>query len=301
MSGPERVAVVGAGLIGGSVVRRLAALGRPATVVDPRVEGAAGRVPADADLVVVAVPLAAMPSVLARVADEAPAAVVVDLGSVKGTVAAQAAAAGLEGRWVGAHPMAGSEHSGFEHSTADLLLGATWAVTRGPGPVADVVRWIIATFEATVLVLDAAEHDRSVALVSHAPHVLANALLETVGTAVVGGGPAAALLAAGSFRDGTRVAGRDPERTRAMLADNSAALGPVLDDLVALLQDYRRDLADPDALAARLAAVTARADAVRRPRPAWAPCPDLDAVLADPAGPVLVRSGADGLESAPAG
>jgi prephenate dehydrogenase len=296
----ERVTVVGAGLIGGSVVRRLAALGRTATVVDPALAGAAGAadaVPADAELVVVAVPLAAMPSVLADVARQAPQAVVVDLGSVKGAVAAQAADAGLGTRYVGAHPMAGSEHSGFDHSSADLLVGATWAVTRGPGPVADVARWVVETFGATVVVVDADAHDRSVALVSHAPHVLANALLQVVETA---DDPVAAFLAAGSFRDGTRVAGRDPDRTLAMLADNAAALGPVVDDLVALLQDYRADLADPAALAARLAAVTERADAVRRPQPAWAPCPDLaEAVAAD--GPVLVRRGVAGLESAPAG
>lgn len=295
----ERVAVVGAGLIGGSVVRRLAALGTPAAaVVDPGLPEAGQDVPADADLVVVAVPLDAMPDVLGRVRDQAPHAVVVDLGSVKGAVAEQAAEAGLGERYVGVHPMAGSEHTGYDHSSADLLVGATWAVTRGAGPVAGVVRWVVDTFAATVVVVDADEHDRAVALVSHAPHVLANALLEVVATATGAAGAVPAHLAAGSFRDGTRVAGRDPGRTRAMLAGNAAALGPVLDDLLALLHAYRDELDDPAALGDRLAAVADRADAVRRPAPGWRPCPDLDAALAAH-GPVAVRRGSDGLEAAP--
>ncbi|MFB9313263.1 prephenate dehydrogenase, partial [Nocardioides plantarum] len=250
-------------------------------------------VPADRDVVVLAAPLHVIVRALAAVAADAPDAVIVDVGSVKGTVRDAVVAQGLEARWVGAHPMAGTELSGFAHADAGLLVGASWGVTRGDGPVADVVRWLVDVFAATVVVLDADAHDRSVALVSHAPHVLANALLEVVETA---GDPAAAQLAAGSFRDGTRVAGRDPLRTRNMLADNAAALGPVLDDLVALLQRYRRDLDDPVALAERLARVTTAADVVRRPEPAWQAAADLDAALAAP-GVLLVRAGPTGLET----
>ena len=299
-------AVVGAGLIGGSAARRLHALGADVVVVDPdpgtrAAAAAAGLavaevVPSDCALLVVATPLDVLPAVLADVAGRT-RAVVVDVGSVKATAAAAAEAAGLADRWVGCHPMAGTELSGFAHSSADLLVGATWAVTRGAGPVERVVSWLVESFEATVVVLDAEAHDRAVALVSHAPHVLANALLEVVEAAA---DPAAAHLAAGSFRDGTRVAGRDPLRSRNMLTDNAAALGPVLDDLVAVLRAYRRELDDAAALTDRLARVTAGADALRRPDLAWAPCPDLAAVLAGP-GAVVVRGGVSGLESAPAG
>ncbi|MDO9457956.1 prephenate dehydrogenase/arogenate dehydrogenase family protein [Nocardioides sp.] len=299
-----RVAVVGAGLIGGSIARRLVGLGAYVVVVDPdpgtrEAAAAAGlavaeTVPADRDLVVLAAPLDVIVATLPGVAAAAPDAVLVDVGSVKGTVRDACRDHGLESRWVGAHPMAGTELSGFDHADPGLLVDVSWAVTRGPGPVADVVRWVVDTFAATAVVLDADAHDRAVALVSHAPHVLANALLEVVERAA---DPAAAHLAAGSFRDGTRVAGRDPLRTRNMLADNAAALGPVVDDLVATLQDYRRDLDDRAALADRLAGVTAGADAVRRPEPRWQPCPDLDAALAGD-GPVLVREGVSGLESA---
>ncbi|WP_148613707.1 prephenate dehydrogenase [Nocardioides rubriscoriae] len=298
----RRTAVVGAGLIGGSLALRLRDLGVDVVVVDPdpgtRAAAAAvglvvaETVPGDRDLVVLAAPLDVIVAALPEVAAAAPDAVLVDVGSVKGTVRDACRAHGLEHRWVGAHPMAGTERSGFAHATASLLVGASWAVTRGAGPVADVVRWVVDTFDATAVVLDTDAHDRAVALVSHAPHVLANALLGVVEDAA---DPAAAHLAAGSFRDGTRVAGRDPLRTRNMLADNAAALGPVLDDLVVLLQHYRRELDDRAALAERLASVTAGADAVRRPEPGWRPCADLDAALAAP-GTTLLRRGPSGLE-----
>jgi prephenate dehydrogenase len=300
----SRPAVVGAGLIGGSVALRLHAQGLDVVVVDPdpatlAAAAAAGLrtaevVPSDRDLVVLAAPLHVIVRALPAVATDAPDAVLVDVGSVKGTVRDAVASHSLLSRWVGAHPMAGTELSGFAHADAALLVGASWAVTRGPGPVPDVVRWVVDTFEATVTLLDTDAHDRAVALVSHAPHVLANALLEVVEAAA---DPAAGHLAAGSFRDGTRVAGRDPVRTRNMLADNAAALGPVVDDLVALLQAYRRELDDPAALTERLARVTAAAGVVRRPEPAWGPCADLDAALAEP-GVLLVRAGAHGVETA---
>ncbi|MCW2813848.1 MAG: prephenate dehydrogenase [Nocardioides sp.] len=301
-----RTAVVGAGLIGGSLALRLRDLGADVVVVDPDAAtrdaaAAAGLVvaevvPADRDLVVLAAPLDVIVAALPALAAAAPDAVLVDVGSVKGTVRDACRAHGLEHRWVGAHPMAGTELSGFGHADAGLLVDASWAVTRGPGPVADVVDWVVAAFAATVVVLDADAHDRAVALVSHAPHVLANALLEVVTGAA---DPAAAHLAAGSFRDGTRVAGRDPIRTRNMLADNAAALGPVVDDLVAVLQTYRRELDDAAALAEHLARVSAAAGDVRRPVVAWRACGDLGAALAEP-GVLLVRGGVSGLEVAPA-
>lgn len=299
----SRVAVVGAGLIGGSLALRLRDLGTDVVVVDPDPatrEAARGAglvavetVPADRDLVVLAGPLDAIVDGLPAVAAAAPDAVLVDVGSVKGTVRDACRAHGLEPRWVGAHPMAGTEHSGFAHADPALLVGVSWAVTRGPGPVTDVVRWVVDAFDATAVVLDVDAHDRSVALVSHAPHVLANTLLEVVAAA---GDPAAAHLAAGSFRDGTRVAGRDPARTRNMLADNAAALGPVVDDLVAALQAFRADLDDRTALGDHLARVTAAAGGLREGGTVWRPCPDLGTALAG-VDSVLVRAAADGLET----
>lgn len=303
----SRVAVVGAGLIGGSVARRLQARDVDVVVVDPDAVTrdaatssglvAVERVPEDRDLVVLATPTDLIPGTLGRVADAAPHAVLVDVGSVKGAVRDAVEHADLTSRYVGTHPMAGTEHSGFVHSDADLLVGAPWAVTRGPGPVADVATWVLEHFEATVVLLDTGAHDRAVALVSHAPHVLANALLAVVGRAH---DPVAAHLAAGSFRDGTRVAGRDPLRTTSMLTGNAAALGPVLDDLVSTIQAYRDALDDTAVLADVLGSVAADSTHVREPVLVWRS----GAVLADLAvgdGSVLVRLGGSGLESAPVG
>lgn len=292
----QRVAVVGAGLIGGSVALHLLRHGVDVVVCDPdpdtqRAAAAAGLpvagvAPPDRDLVLVAAPLDALPGVLTSCGRHCPDAVVADLGSVKGPPATAAAAAGIAERYVGLHPMAGTEHSGFAHADADLLVDVTWAATRGTGPVADVAGWVAEVFAATVVVLDADEHDRSVALVSHAPHVLAQALLELVETAA--DLPAARHLAAGSFASGTRVAGTNPARTFNMLAENADALGLVLDRLLDSIGGYRADLGDPEALRARLEAVGARAAEVRRPETLWTPCPS-PSVAVDAPGATLVR------------
>ncbi len=286
----ERVAVVGIGLIGGSVATRLAALGRDVVVVDPlastrEAAAAAGlrvveSVPDDRDLVVVAAPLDLLADVLVEVAAGAPQAVVIDLGSVKEAPARAAGAAGLAERYVGVHPMAGSEHTGFEHSDELLLVGVTWAVTHGGGlaETVRVVEWVTTDFEATAVVLDTAEHDRAVARVSHAPHAVAHALLAVAERST---SPATAgLLAAGSFRDGTRVAGRNAVRTVNMLAENAAALAPVLDALVAELAALRAELDRPEVLLARLEEVAAGDRSVRRPDPDFTVCSSLVVAVA---------------------
>ena len=313
----ERVAVVGAGLIGGSIARRLGERGLDVVAVDPdagtRADAAAAglevgeQVPADRDLVILANPLDVMPAVLAQVASAAPDAVVIDVGSAKVVVRDAAAAAGLEHRYVGCHPMAGTEWSGFAHSDPELLVGATWAVTSSrladvDPLVVGVVGFLVEHFAATVTLLDAGEHDRAVALVSHAPHVLAHALLGVAEAAT--DLPAAVHLAAGSFRDGTRVAGRSPLRTYNMLVENTAALGAVVDDLIVALEGYRRDLDDPAALRARLDDAALRADAVRRPVVVWSPCGEpggLGGLVRDAresGSSYLVRRGEHGLEQA---
>jgi prephenate dehydrogenase len=137
---------------------------------------------------------------------------------------------GLGGRYVGAHPMAGTERSGFDASGADLLPGAPWAVTVAPGTHADHLLRVLALVTGPLagrarVVTDTA-HDEAVALVSHVPHVLATELLNLV--AAGAGRPLALGLAAGSFRDGTRVARTDPRRTEAMVAGNAAAVARAL-------------------------------------------------------------------------
>ncbi|WP_407318623.1 prephenate dehydrogenase/arogenate dehydrogenase family protein [Isoptericola halotolerans] len=245
---PGPVAVVGLGLIGGSLARLLAArdVDVVATDVSPATRAAARRAGltvaddvagcvADASLVVLATPLRAMATVAADVAEHAPAAATVtDVGSVKGPVRAEMAAAGLAGRYVGAHPMAGTERSGFDASDAALLDGVRWAVTvddgTDPGRLATVLALVTGSCAGTAAVLADDVHDEAAALVSHVPHVLATQLLNAVAGAPV---RAVALgLAAGSFRDGTRVALTDPARTEAMVSQNAAWVAPALRKVV---------------------------------------------------------------------
>ncbi|WP_402464263.1 prephenate dehydrogenase [Isoptericola aurantiacus] len=249
-STPGRVAVVGLGLIGGSLVRLLSARGVDvvATDVSAGTRAAARRerlTVADdvagcvtgADLVVLAAPLRAMPSVAEQVARHAPPdATVTDVGSVKGPVRAAAVAAGLGRRFVGAHPMAGTEHSGFDASDAELLDGATWAVTVDAAVepdrdrLATVLGLVTGPCAGRAVLLSDDVHDEAAALVSHVPHVLATQLLNAVAGAPVR--DVALRLAAGSFRDGTRVAYTDPARTEAMVTENGAWVAPVLRKVV---------------------------------------------------------------------
>jgi prephenate dehydrogenase len=244
-----RVVVVGLGMIGGSVARRLA----PDHQVrvwdtDPGTRRAAERaglqVSADlagAEIVVVATPLDAMPAVLSGLpTSDGP--LVTDVGSVKVPVLAAARAAGLAGRYVGGHPMAGVERSGFAASDPELLAGAVWVLTLEQDT--DLAGWLTVAELVTaaggrVLPTTAATHDEAQARISGLPHLLATALAVAGGT----GGALAGALAAGSFRDGTRVAGTRPELVAALCDGNRAALARVLDETLADLTGARDALA----------------------------------------------------------
>ena len=244
------VGVVGLGLVGGSLARLLAARGvdvvatdtDAGTRADARAVGLrvaddlAGLCAAGPDVVVLAVPLRAVRATAAELAPLlADDATLTDVGSVKGPVRAAAAAAGLGDRYVGAHPMAGTEHSGFAASDAALLDGAPWAVTVAepgegaadePRRLAQVLRLVTGPLGGTAAVVTDDRHDEAAALVSHVPHVVATQLLNAVAGAPVR--DLALGLAAGSFRDGTRVALTDPARTEAMVTENAAWVAPAL-------------------------------------------------------------------------
>ena len=258
-SAPRRVAVLGLGLIGGSLARRLLERGTAVVGWDPdaatreaaRSVGidvlAAAQDLADAavDLVVVAVPLRAVDQTAQLLAGIlAPHTVVTDVGSVKTPVRAAMVRAGLGAQYVGAHPMAGTEHSGFTASAADLLVGARWALTLDDDTSAHafllVASMITADFDGVVYPLTDDVHDEAAALISHVPHVVATELLNLVAHTAIR--PVAVGLSAGSFRDGTRVARTTPRRTQAMVTDNAAWVAPVLRRAIADLEQLVRAL-----------------------------------------------------------
>ncbi|HWM02290.1 MAG TPA: prephenate dehydrogenase/arogenate dehydrogenase family protein, partial [Actinophytocola sp.] len=176
-------------------------------------------------------------------------------------------------RFVGGHPMAGKETSGFRASDPHLFHGCAWVLCLGDGTSTEDWLDLAALFTglgARVVPATADEHDRAVAAVSHVPHLLASAL-----TAAMADDPLAAALAAGSFRDGTRVAATRPELIAAMCGGNAAAAGPALDQVLKILDDLRAALETPDPVAA-LRPLLAPASAARA---AWPPVPGEEAEL----------------------
>lgn len=274
-STPRRAGLVGIGLIGGSVGLALRSAGwhvtgtdtdpvRATRALELEVVDELGIDP-DAELTFVAVPVSAVPD--AAAAALAAGGVVTDVGSVK----ARVVAAVDHPRFVGGHPMAGSEAIGVDGARADLFDGAAWVLT--PTSSTDqqahaLVHSVVRSFGADVLTLAPAQHDRLVATVSHVPHLTAAALMQMAASR--GQSDAALLrLAAGGFRDMTRIAAGDPGMWLDVCADNRDAIVDVLDELVEGLQELRRvvDLGDPVGLERHLRA----AQQARRSLPLGAP------------------------------
>lgn len=267
------IGIIGLGLIGGSLARRLVERGVDVVAWNHRshpyaeAERAGIRCAATlADLVaarpetiVLCNPLKAMPAILAELKPLLDQAAVTgtdvtltDVGSVKGMVRDQVKAAGLGGRYVGAHPMAGNELSGWTAADPSLYDDALWAITVDEATDYRrflTVAWLItAGVGDRVIVLDDDTHDKVAALISHMPHVVATAMVNTL-TANPDRNIAAA-LAAGSWRDMTRVALTDPDRTRAMVEEDAENVERLLRDVasrllaVANLLHDERDLRD---------------------------------------------------------
>jgi prephenate dehydrogenase len=256
------VCVLGVGLIGGSLLRVLGptrAFGWNRSAPTASAASEAGfdvstdladtlRRAARRDaLVVVGVPLPALGAVLDAVAEHAPGVALTDVVSVKGPVLDAVRARGLGARFVGGHPMAGTAHSGWGATDPELFRGATWLVAADddadPDTWSRVARMALDS-GARVVASTSADHDAAVARISHLGHVLAEALALAGGR----GGDLALALAAGSFRDGTRVAGTAPALVRAICEPNRDALVAALDDCLADLGAARDSLASTGTL-----------------------------------------------------
>ena len=258
------VCVLGLGLIGGSVLRAAVAAGREAmgynrsaqgsqaaesdgfTATTDLSEALAWAASRDA-LIVLAVPMPAVEALLPRVKQLADGCPLTDVIGVKGAVLGLVAAAGLLDRYVGGHPMAGTAHSGWSAGNAALFRGAPWVISVDSHVDAAVfaqVMHLALDCGAVVVPAKSGEHDTAVAAISHLPHLLAEALASTAGNV-----PLAFALAAGSFRDGTRVAGTAPELVRAMCEANAEELLPTLDHALELLHRTRNTLADNGSVA----------------------------------------------------
>jgi prephenate dehydrogenase len=250
-----RLAVIGTGLIGASV--GLAAKRRGATVIGFDEERAVAELAAErgavdsvgttleealagAELAVVAVPVGRLAAQVRTVLESSgDGCTVTDVGSTKSAVCA---AADGSARFIGGHPVCGSEARGPEHASGDLFEGATWFLS----PLAQseparyrLVHGFVGELGATPVAVDPIAHDRLVALTSHLPHVLANVIVNQAGaTRIDGHDPLSA--AGGSLRDMTRVAGANPRIWVDIFLENAGALR-------AALAEHRRALEQVEA------------------------------------------------------
>jgi len=277
---PRRAQIVGTGLIGGSVGLALAALGwhvtgadhDPGAVSTALGRGAIHEAGSDpqAELVVIALPVGAVVDAARAALIDHPMAVVTDVGSVKAHIVASLD----DPRFVGGHPMAGSEQEGAAGSDASMFRGAVWALTPTPttdGDAYATLHSVVSALGAEVVTLDAADHDQVVAMISHVPHLTAATLMRLASGRASTQAPLLR-MAAGGFRDMTRIAAGHPGIWPDICAENRGAIVTVLDDLIAELGAVRDTVATADR--SRLLADLEGARAARLNLPTTAGRPD---------------------------
>jgi prephenate dehydrogenase len=266
----ERVAVLGTGLMGTSVAMAAARAGGTVTGWDgdpPTAARAAARggfaqassleeAVRGADLVVVCTPIPTIATLVAAALAATTEAIVTDVGSIMGSVSGQVASEAASqdlGRYVPGHPMGGSERSGPEHASPSVLDGIVWVLSAteasDPAAVAALESWIEG-LGASAVRMPGDRHDRLVAFVSHLPQVASTALMSLAATEEADE-PEILLLAAGGFRDLTRLAASDAGLWSSILLANREQIAEAIDLYVGRLRSLRDDV------------VGSRGDAVR--------------------------------------
>lgn len=305
---PRRVAILGLGLIGGSFGMALKRLCGPPHVVGfsrrpqsaPRAieRGACDEAATDpvsavggADLVFISTPVGAIGD-LARAVGSAlePGAIITDTGSTKAALVKELTGALPPGVvYIGGHPMAGSERTGIEAAQPDLFAGAYYLLT----PTAETetasygrLHGLLTELGANVVAIDPVVHDDAVAAISHVPHLIAAALVN-LATEQAAGNPNLLRMAAGGFKDMTRIAGGSPEMWADICASNAPAIGEMLARFRIHLDQMAGAIAGQKS--AQVATELARAAEVRRELPAlWQAAP---AELVEVLVPMLDRPG----------
>jgi prephenate dehydrogenase len=260
-AGRMRVAIVGTGLVGASAALASARAGHHVVGWDEDLERASRAAERGsfevasslelaveaADVVVIATPIPSIPELVGRALVAAPRAVITDVGSVKSDLV-RAVEQGVAGsdlpRYVPGHPMGGSERSGPDHASASVVDGIVWVVTPTPASEAPMVdrleRWI-AAIGARPVRMDPARHDRLVAIVSHLPQVASTALMGLAATEEADE-PEILLLAAGGFRDLTRLAASNPALWSDILLANRAAIADAIELYIDRLERLRANI-----------------------------------------------------------
>jgi prephenate dehydrogenase len=280
----RQLSIVGVGLLGGSVAkaarsgglaRRIVGVGRDPERLRPAVDdGTLDTAVTDleagvreADVILLAAPVLAIEGLLERVwGAAANDALITDVGSTKRNIvrAAERLAATRPLGFVGSHPLAGSEQAGYRVARADLFRGATVVVTPTEKTELAALKTTTELWEALgarVTSLDPETHDRTVAAISHLPHLIACALVDGAGRVE----PGALELAARGFRDTTRIAGGDPDMWTEIFLANRDALTAGIEAFRQALGDLQRviDSGHADALRAELARIKAIREQLR--------------------------------------
>jgi prephenate dehydrogenase len=263
----DTIAIVGLGLIGGSValaVRerwpavRVVAVDRPPVLAHALGSGAIDRTAGSiaeighADLAILAAPVRQNVQLIAQAARHLPAgALITDVGGTKRDILAAARTLPQGSpQFIGGHPIGGAERGGFGFARPDLFRGKPWIFTPdgepSPGSL-DALFRLAQGLGARPTTMDAARHDRLMAYLSHLPQLTASALMEVVGGAAAGEG---LRLAGRGAVDTTRLASSPPGMWRDICAANADAIGEAIDALVARLQELRADLARGDTVEA---------------------------------------------------
>ena len=245
-----RVAVIGKGLIGGSFMM---AAERAGHTVSGHGRDLVPDDLCDADLILIAIPPSAVEPVVTRIAPFLKAGtVVVDATGVKGTVCGRVAAVADRSPWtfVGGHPMAGKEVSGFANADADLFNGASMILTPFPDTPSSILNGLERFFRSIgfgrVVITTPEHHDAMIAFTSQLAHVISSAYVrEPLATEHAG-------YSAGSFRDMIRVGAPDPLLWTELFMENRDALLAVLDRFIGRLADFRNALTAQDSAALRV-------------------------------------------------
>lgn len=316
----RRLVVVGAGLVGGSLCLAARELGLDHVVVtdhDPTVRARAvelgladtvadepATAVAAADLVVVATPMPTVPTVLEEIASFIqPDALLTDVSSLKGKLTLEVESRlrriGVDpGRFVGGHPMAGSERSGPDAADGSLFQAATWVLTPTDAThdaTLHTVSGFLRRLGARVLVLPPDRHDELVAVISHLPQLVSSVLADVAADQAEIAGDALLALAGGGFRDTTRIAASDPDLWLGILEGNRPAVLDALEAYRARLGELAGSLGQGDHDAVR--ALLSRASAARRrlvPKSVQAPVVDLVVALEDRPGALARATSAVG-------
>jgi prephenate dehydrogenase len=265
-SGVHRLAVVGVGMMGGSLA--LAARSRAevddvvgfdsdpgaleealATGIITETAASAGKAAAYADLAVVSTPVRSIPALVEECAAAEPRPrLITDMGSTKSAIMRSLSPL-ARSLFIGGHPLCGAADSGVRYARPDLFEGATYFLcTTGAAfpKLYAMLQEFVVDLGARPTHIEASAHDQIMAVVSHLPHVLANALMEHAGRFSVGGKRALQWVGA-SFTDLTRVAGANPPMWRDIFLENGEALAASVRTLSAELERFSADLAAGDA------------------------------------------------------